>query len=227
VATAPTSSFRWLADQGLSYSAGFGLIQDVVDKINQIPDQGWTPAYDSDCRVRDGGWATELTGMLELTTWPAGMRVIVRAERPHPGGQLWVTDVDGHSPHRVRCQHHPRAAGGPRARALAPGPLQGPDQKCQGRRAAQLALDSVHAQPDLGGRRSVGEGADRVAVDARIDRHRSQALGTETDSTATVLGAGSVARRSRRVWRHLSDRAPHSHPSTIGHAELKALPAST
>jgi len=28
--------------------------------------------------------------------WPAGMRVIVRKERPHPGAQLRFTDVDGH-----------------------------------------------------------------------------------------------------------------------------------
>ena len=29
-------------------------------------------------------------------SWPAGMRVIVRKERPHPGAQLRFTDIDGH-----------------------------------------------------------------------------------------------------------------------------------
>jgi hypothetical protein len=38
----------------------------------------------------------ELTGMLDLTGWPKGMRVIVRRERPHPGTQLRFTDIDGH-----------------------------------------------------------------------------------------------------------------------------------
>ena len=38
----------------------------------------------------------ELTGLLELTSWPAGMRVIVRRERPHPGAQPRLTDADGH-----------------------------------------------------------------------------------------------------------------------------------
>ena len=28
--------------------------------------------------------------------WSAGMRVIVRRERPHPGAQLRLTDPDGH-----------------------------------------------------------------------------------------------------------------------------------
>jgi hypothetical protein len=40
----------------------------------------------------------ELTGLLPDPTaggWPAGMRVIVRRERPHPGAQLRFTDIDG------------------------------------------------------------------------------------------------------------------------------------
>ena len=46
--------------------------------------------------MRDGAWVAELTGLLNLATWPAGMRVIVRKERPHPGAQLRLTDIDGH-----------------------------------------------------------------------------------------------------------------------------------
>ena len=37
----------------------------------------------------------ELTGLLDLAGWPAGMRVIVRRERPHPGAQLRFTDING------------------------------------------------------------------------------------------------------------------------------------
>jgi len=32
---------------------------------------------------------------MDLTGWPAGMRVIVRKERPHPGALLRFEDVDG------------------------------------------------------------------------------------------------------------------------------------
>jgi Transposase DDE domain group 1 len=39
---------------------------------------------------------TELTGLLDLAGWPAGMRVIVRKERPHPGAHLRFTDIGGH-----------------------------------------------------------------------------------------------------------------------------------
>jgi hypothetical protein len=38
----------------------------------------------------------ELTGMLDLSSWPKGIRVIVRKERLHPGAQLRLTDIDGH-----------------------------------------------------------------------------------------------------------------------------------
>jgi hypothetical protein len=34
--------------------------------------------------------------MLDLSSWPVGMRVIVRKERHTPGAQQRFTDVDGH-----------------------------------------------------------------------------------------------------------------------------------
>ena len=46
-------------------------------------------------RNRTIGFA-ELTGLLDMTRWPAGMRVIVRKERPHPGAKLRIADVHGH-----------------------------------------------------------------------------------------------------------------------------------
>ena len=46
--------------------------------------------------MRDGAAVAELTGLLPLPGWPAGMRVIVRRERPHPGAQLTLfEDRDG------------------------------------------------------------------------------------------------------------------------------------
>jgi hypothetical protein len=37
-----------------------------------------------------------ITGLLDTGGWSAGMRVIVRRERPQPGAQLRFTDIDGH-----------------------------------------------------------------------------------------------------------------------------------
>lgn len=86
---------EYLTKQKLSYSLGFGLSDDIVARLTMIPDRAWTPAYDADGKQRDGAWVAEATGVLDLSDWPKGMRVIVRRERPHPGAQLRFTDVDG------------------------------------------------------------------------------------------------------------------------------------
>jgi hypothetical protein len=88
----------WLTRAGrrLAYSVGFTITQDIQDAILRIPAAAWAPAYDGDGVARPGAWVAEITGMLDLSSWPKGMRVIVRKERPHPGAQLRFTDLDGH-----------------------------------------------------------------------------------------------------------------------------------
>ena len=86
----------WLTNQRVQYSVGWTLPGDAGVLIEKIPTTVWQPAYDANGEVRDGAWVAELTGLLDLTGWPAGMRVICRKERPHPGAQLRITDVDGH-----------------------------------------------------------------------------------------------------------------------------------
>jgi hypothetical protein len=86
----------WLTGRRLSYSVGFTLPTDAAPLLAKIPERVWAPAYDGDGQVRDGAWVAEVTGLLDLTSWPKGMRVIVRKERPHPGAQLRLTDADGH-----------------------------------------------------------------------------------------------------------------------------------
>jgi len=85
----------WLTERRLSYSVGFTL-GDIGDVVATIPERVWTPAYDADGAIRDGAWVAELTDLLDLSSWPVGMRVIARKERPHPGAQLRLTDHDGH-----------------------------------------------------------------------------------------------------------------------------------
>jgi Transposase DDE domain group 1 len=88
----------WLTRPGrrLAYSVGFTITDDIAEAILHIPARAWTPAYDAGGLVRDGAWVAELTGMLNLDSWPKDMRLIARKERPHPGAQLRFTDIDGH-----------------------------------------------------------------------------------------------------------------------------------
>ena len=88
----------WLTapSRRLHYSAGMTITEDMQAAIFKVPATAWTPACDGDGQARDGAWVADITGLLDLSGWPAGMRVIVRKERPHPGAQLRFTDIDGH-----------------------------------------------------------------------------------------------------------------------------------
>ncbi len=69
-------------------------IRDAVDTLNTA--DGWYPAMQADGGIRDGAWVAEATDLVDLSKWPAGTRLILRKERPHPGAQLRFTDADGH-----------------------------------------------------------------------------------------------------------------------------------
>jgi hypothetical protein len=88
----------WLTAKSrrLHYSVGMTITGAIAEAIGKVPAGAWTAACDGDGEVRDGAWVADITGLLDLDSWPAGMRVIVRKERPHPGAQLRLTDIDGH-----------------------------------------------------------------------------------------------------------------------------------
>ena len=85
----------YLHARRLGYSVGFGLTETMAAAVDLIPATVWTPAYAADGAVRQGAQVAEVTGLVDLSGWPPGMRVIVRRERPHPGAQLRFTDRDG------------------------------------------------------------------------------------------------------------------------------------
>ena len=81
---------------GVGFSFGYPVdtrVRDAVEILNT--NDSWYPAIDSDDDIRDGAWVAEATGLVEMSTWPAGTRLILRKERPHPGAQLRFTDSDG------------------------------------------------------------------------------------------------------------------------------------
>ena len=131
---------NYLVARRMSYSVGFTLPDNTPDLIKLIPESAWTPAYDAGGRVRPGAWVAELTGLLDLTKhkWPKGMRVIVRKERPHPGAQLRLTDVDGN---RLTAFATNTAPGGPGT--------QLPDLELRHRRRARCE-DRIRCAKDTG-----------------------------------------------------------------------------
>jgi Transposase DDE domain group 1 len=82
--------------RGVWFSFGFPVGTRIQAIVDDIPEQAWAAAIETDGGLRDGAWVCEVTGALELSAWPEGSRVFLRAERPHPGAQLSFTDADGH-----------------------------------------------------------------------------------------------------------------------------------
>jgi hypothetical protein len=93
----------------VEYSVGFALDERARAAIGRMAASAWQHVLDGDGRARDVDEAAvvELTGLLReqptalggdaLKAWPAGMRVIVRRERPHPGAQLSLfEEADGY-----------------------------------------------------------------------------------------------------------------------------------
>ena len=101
-----------ITDAGLEYSIGFGAQETVKAAIEAIPEQAWRAAVDGDGEPRESAQVAELTAWMPTPVtqnrasrpgpkdWPAGMRVIARRERPHPGAQLRLTDHNGW---RITC----------------------------------------------------------------------------------------------------------------------------
>ena len=84
---------RALRAQAVSceFSVGWPIRDKERAAIMAIPKSVWADAINADGGHRDGAGLAEITLALPeaaLENYPAGIRVIVRRERPHPGAQL-------------------------------------------------------------------------------------------------------------------------------------------
>jgi Transposase DDE domain group 1 len=163
----------------IRFSLGYAINNTVREQILALGEDAWTPAVNQDGQPRDGAWVTELTGIVNLDSWPEGTRLICRRERPHPGAQLTFTDIDGH---RFQCfitdQPYPDIA---RARGSAPPARRnrGPRQDTQGLRRRAPPIPLVRRERRVaraGSTRSRRPGLDTTATPRRRARHqRTQA----------------------------------------------------
>jgi len=79
--------------RGVGFSFGFPIDEAVRQAIQAVADGDWAAAIEPDEAIRDGAWVAEITGLVDLSAWPAGSRLVVRKERPHPGASLSLFDT--------------------------------------------------------------------------------------------------------------------------------------
>lgn len=79
---------------GIRFSVGYEVDERVRGAIMALPEAAWQSAIDGDGTEREGAQVAELTGHVDLSSWPEGTRLICRRERPHPGAQLSVFDCE-------------------------------------------------------------------------------------------------------------------------------------
>ncbi|WP_371518244.1 IS1380 family transposase [Kitasatospora sp. NBC_01300] len=104
---------RALRSRGIraSFSVGWSITEPVRRAIRHLPERVWHPALEQDGSLRDGAQVAELTGLVDLPGLPEGTRIIVRRERPHPGAQLTLFDLDEGMRHQVLLTDTPNGRG--------------------------------------------------------------------------------------------------------------------
>jgi hypothetical protein len=79
------------------FIAGVRLSAQLADTVLTLPRSRWQPTVSADgSEVRDTGEVAEITDLVTMSGWPAGTRMLVRREQPHPGAQLRFTDLEGY-----------------------------------------------------------------------------------------------------------------------------------
>ena len=227
-----------LTAEGVEFSVGASFAHlDVATALAAIPKRAWTPAYQArkpraaetgvQIEPRDGAWVAEATGLIPLSGWPAGTRLILRKERPHPGAQLRITDADGL---RVTGFLTNTARGAPGAQLA--------DLELRHRRHARVE-DRIRAAKDTGLQNLPFHDTDQNRVWVAISALAQDLLawcarlalpdpaaGYEPKRMRLRIfaTAGRLIRTARRHVLHIDPTWPWATTITTAHARLCALP---
>jgi hypothetical protein len=169
----------------------------------------------------------EATGLVDLSGWPPGTRLVLRKERPHPGAQLRTTDADGM---RITGFLTNTGPGGPH-RQLA-------DLELRHRRHARVE-DRIRAAKDTGLRNlpfhDMAQNRVWVAISALAQDLLAWCARLALPATAAryepkrlrlriLAVAGRIVRSARRRVLRIDPAWPWADTITTAHSRLAALP---
>ena len=184
--------------------------------------QCWYPAIETDDGLREGAWVAEATDLVDMSPWPAGTRLILRKERPHPGAQLNFTDSDGHRVTAFITDTAPGVVpGSTRRPGTAPPPTRprrGPHPRGQGHRAGQPALSPRPGQHRLAGNHPGRNRSGRMGTADRL--HRPSRARPLRDRHLPLPGP---ARRRPHHQKCPPNPATHRRHLALGHRHLPRM----
>jgi Transposase DDE domain group 1 len=230
-AAATHAVLDWLTAQNtarrrVEYSIGWSIGEAERAAIGTLPAQAWSPALAADGDLRDGADVAELTGPLTLPGWPAGMRVIVRRERPHPGAQLslfeerdgwrytaFVTNTAVGALQWLEARHRAHARVEDRIRCARDTGLRRLPSREFAINQAWCVAAAIAA--DLISRLQI------LALDGELARAEPKRLRYRLLHTA-----GRLTRGQRRRWLRIPSSWPWATQITAAFARIAAIPAS-
>jgi hypothetical protein len=81
-----------IVSRGLEFSVGFDLTAPVRQPIRQLRTESWVRAITKEMEEAE---VAEITGLVNLSSWPKGSRVLVRREELRPGARYNFFDPGG------------------------------------------------------------------------------------------------------------------------------------
>jgi hypothetical protein len=206
----------------INFLMGFDLTEAVRDAILGVPEAAWRPAVRQDGETRQGAWVSEISDRLDLDGWPAGCRVIVRRERPHPGAQLSFSDHDGHrflatltdlpgDPVELERTHRARASAEDRVRAAKQTGLENLPFRDFDHNQVWLEI-SLIAQDLIAHTQLLALDGELAACEPKTLRYR------------LLHTAGRLAFHARRATLRLQRNWPWADALAVAFARLAALP---
>ena len=208
-----------LREARINFLMGFDLTQTVRRAILELPETAWRQAIGQDGAQREDAWVAEISDRLDLAGWPAGCRVIVRRERPHPGAQLSFTDHDGHrflatltdldgDPVELERLHRARAGAEDRIRAAKQTGLDNLPFRDFAHNQVWMEI-SLIAQDLIAWTQHLALDADLAACEPKALRYRLLHRWASVSACARLIGCGGWSRSMRSIpigasggWRH-------------------------